>query len=155
LKSLIHCIYASAAKCHFGDSELAALLSKARNVNEGLGISGMLLHVDGSFFQVLEGEAEKVDMLFAKIALDSRHAKVTVIIREPIARRSFGNWTMGYSTMTEQEVAGIVGQNDFFANASCLASLDNRRAKKLLTAFGKGRWRSALDGATELSPVAA
>jgi Sensors of blue-light using FAD len=145
--SLIHCIYASTSTCHFGDDELSALLRKARQSNQALGVTGMLLHVDGSFFQVLEGEPEKVDALFGKIASDSRHSRVTIIIREPIARRSLTDWTMGYTPIAKQDVATIVGQNDFFAGASCLADLDDRRAKKLLAAFGKGRWRAALDGA--------
>lgn len=145
--SLIHCIYASASTCHFGDDELSLLLRQARQVNQALGITGMLLHVDGSFFQVLEGEPEKVDGLFDKISRDPRHSRVTLIVREPIAKRSLTDWTMGYTPIAKQDVATIVGQNDFFAGASCLVDLDDRRAKKLLAAFGRGRWRAALGGA--------
>ena len=57
--SLEHMIYASVATQDFvGAPQLTELLNKARVANEGVGLTGMLLHSDsdGSFFQVLEGE---------------------------------------------------------------------------------------------------
>jgi hypothetical protein len=52
---LIHIIYSSAAKSHFGSEELLALLGSARSKNSSMNISGMLLHIEGSFLQVIEG----------------------------------------------------------------------------------------------------
>jgi len=65
--------------------------AKSRTSNERVALTGMLLHCDsdGSFFQVLEGEPAALDPLFQKISLDKRHSHVTLIIREPIAKRSF------------------------------------------------------------------
>ncbi|MDB5810935.1 MAG: hypothetical protein JWN94_3057, partial [Betaproteobacteria bacterium] len=65
---LIHCIYASAAKSAFSNTALAELLAKARKNNRSLEATGMLLYADGSFFQVIEGEAAMIDALFVKIA---------------------------------------------------------------------------------------
>lgn len=101
----------------------------------------MLLYVDGSFFQVLEGSADAVDALFARIALDPRHRSVVTIIREPISQRAFGEWTMGFANMTREEVITAVGMNDFFGSKTCFDELDGGRAKKLLAAFAEGRWR--------------
>jgi hypothetical protein len=146
LDPLIHCIYSSVATCRFDDRALAQLLAASRSKNARLGITGMLLHVDGCFFQVLEGLAANVDELFATIVADQRHARVTTIIREPIARRAFGDWTMGYASMDPAALQRMIGTNDFFGEASCIAEVRDGRARRLLEAFGRGRWRSALTG---------
>jgi hypothetical protein len=57
-------------------------------LNKPLGITGMFLYSDGSFFQVLEGEAATVDALYEKLDRDKRHQQLTLIIREPIANQA-------------------------------------------------------------------
>ncbi len=104
----------------------------------------MLLYTNRSFFQVLEGEEARVDALLTRIHADPRHARLTVVIREVIAKRTFSDWTMGYATATLGEVSDLVGGNDFFSAQSCLVNLDGGRARKLLTAFANGRWRTRL-----------
>jgi Sensors of blue-light using FAD len=147
--NLIHCIYASMAKTKFSEASLAEILALARTNNASLDVTGILLYSEGSFFQVIEGDARVVDTLFAKIAADPRHEKVTKIIREPISCRQFSDWTMGYLMITQGEIEAIDGLNDFFTNGSCLAQIDNGRARKLLHRFADGRWRSRLGGATK------
>ena len=150
MPSLIHCIYASAAICAFDTPALAKLLAKARDDNNRLGITGMLLYTGGSFFQVLEGRPAVVNALYAKIELDKRHDRVTQIISEPIPMRSFDAWTMGFSTLSRDEVSGILGVNDFFNEGESFADIGRGRAMKLLTAFRDGRWRMKLCGARSL-----
>ena len=144
MSKLIHLIYSSAATHSFSQDDLMKLLAKARRNNVRLSLTGMLLYTDGSFFQVLEGEPDTVDALFESIKRDDRHTNVTRIIREPIAKRSFGNWTMGYADITPQEADAIVGANDFFGRGQSFAQLGQGRAKKLLAAFKQGRWRKRL-----------
>jgi len=120
------------------------LLRKARNKNASLNVTGMLLFIDGCFFQILEGPAEQVDQIYATISADDRHGKVTTIIREPIAQRDFNEWTMGYVGLTPDEAGEIDGLNDFFTNGQSISDLDSGRAKKLLQAFKQGRWRVRL-----------
>lgn len=146
MDELIHLIYASAAQREFSDSEIADLLQTARDNNERLGLTGMLLLVDGSFFQVLEGPPEVVDALEARIERDPRHVQMVRIIREAIPRRFFEDWTMGFSRFTREELAATVGANDFFGAGRCFAGLDHGRARKLLAAFREGRWRARLSG---------
>jgi hypothetical protein len=103
----------------------------------------MLLYTVGNFFQILEGEAPPVDALYyEKICRDTRHEQCTQIIREPIVRRSFANWSMGFSHVSPAELKGIPGCNDFFQESSCFTQLDAGRAKKLLAAFARGSWRA-------------
>ena len=147
VEALVHCIYASAASPAFHESDLAAILEQSRRNNPQVGITGMLLYSAGSFFQVLEGDPHRIATLLAKIAADPRHAHITTIINEPIAKRSFGDWTMGFVAMNPQELAAFVGMNDFFNEAGCLTGLDDSRTKKLLAAFAAGRWRTRISDA--------
>lgn len=142
MNSLIHCVYSSAAQPAFREHEIPAFLDKIRSVNASHNITGMLLYIEGSFFQVLEGESDVVDAVYHKIKTDPRHERLTLIIREPIFERSFGEWTMGFEKLDREEAADMIGENDFFASASCVAELTPGRAKKLLSAFRSGRWRA-------------
>ena len=144
MKGLIHIIYASAATSPITEEMLLKMLDKARKTNEGLGITGMLLHSDGSFFQVLEGQESTVETLFKKIQQDQRHAKITIIIREQIVARAFSEWSMAFAEATPQQLEEIDGLNDFFEQGSYLSDVDAGRAKKILNAFSKGHWRSKL-----------
>lgn len=155
MKPLIVLMYASAATVDFDEESLRTLLDRARQVNARLGVTGMLLYTEGSFFQVLEGDPLVVGELFARIKADTRHGRVVEIIREPIGRRSFADWTMGFVTLDRDDVSEIVGRNDFFGQGSCYAQLDPGRAKKLLEAFAAGRWRSRLDERATREPVGA
>jgi len=151
--NVIHVVYSSAAVVEFSRDDLVALLEHARCSNASRDVTGMLLYVDGSFFQILEGPEEAVDALCAKIKKDPRHEKMTVIMREPIAKRLFSEWTMGFANVDAADVREIDGLNDFFSGQRSLADIDNGRAKKLLFAFSKGRWRARLGAnAPRLTP---
>lgn len=153
-QALIQCIYASAATRLMDAGELAALLRTARLNNEALGLTGMLLYAEGSFFQVLEGPQETVDALYARIEADPRHAQVTRIIREPIPRRFFSAWSMGFchaGALELAELAGLEGVNNFFGHDEGAPRLDAGRARKLLAAFRAGRWRQQLAGQSQLA----
>lgn len=144
MSDIIHVIYCSASSSKFSREDLTILLEKARNKNRQLGITGMLLHTDGSFFQVLEGPEENVERLMDSISKDKRHYDVTLIIKESIARRSFEDWTMGFATLPPGDVDKIIGANDFFVAGKSYSDLDHGRTKKLLKAFREGRWRTRL-----------
>lgn len=144
---LIQRIYASAASHDLETEALLELLQVARDNNARLGLTGMLLYAEGSFFQVLEGPAEVVDALYAKIERDQRHQQVTLIIREPIPRRYFDAWTMGFYKVSREDLEGIAGVNEFFGKDRTLLEVDTGRARKLLSAFRDGRWRKRLTGA--------
>ena len=144
--SLIHCIYASRSLAAPDEVDIQALLEHARRKNAALGITGMLLLIEDSFFQVLEGEAESVDSVYRVIEQDPRHDRVTQIIREPLARRSFAEWSMGFSALRSDDARVLIGANDFFGTAQCLERINPGRARKLLTAFRSGRWRTEHTG---------
>jgi hypothetical protein len=144
--NLFHCIYASRAAANLSGVDIQRLLERSRHNNGQRGITGMLLFIEGSFFQVLEGDAPIVDQTYEIIARDARHDRVTQIIREPIAKRSFGEWSMGFTTVERADAQQAVSENDFFGSAECLEHINAGRAKKLLVAFGAGRWRTEKTG---------
>ena len=143
---LIHCIYASRATGIPSEADIQRLLERARHNNEERGITGMLLFIEDSFFQVLEGDAEIVDRTYESIVRDTRHDRVTQIIREPISKRSFGDWSMGFAAVQRMDAQQAIGENDFFGSAECLQRINAGRAKKLLVAFRAGRWRTEKTG---------
>lgn len=141
---LIQVVYCSAATNALTLDGIERLLRVSQKRNERLGITGMLLCAGRSFLQVIEGEKKKVDQLVASIEKDGRHRNITVIIREPIAKRAFGDWTMGYADLKKLDVENIVGINDFFLQEEPLTTIDHGRARKLLDLFKKGRWRAEI-----------
>ena len=84
--------------------------------------------------------------LYAKILLDSRHTQVVKVVSEPIPKRMFDEWTMGFLAPTREELAAIPGLNDFFGAAGSFHAIDSGRAKRLLLAFAEGRWRQKVSG---------
>jgi hypothetical protein len=91
MTALTQCIYASLATAVFEEAELPQLLKAARDANALHGLTGMLLYIKGTFFQVLEGEAAAVDAVYNKILHDPRHSQVTEIDRLLGTGRSRGN----------------------------------------------------------------
>lgn len=93
---LVQVVYASAATVMFKPEDLDALLRRSRDKNAARNISGMLLYHEGSFLQVLEGEADAVDALYEQISMDRRHGGVIRMLRAEIEERTFGEWSMGF-----------------------------------------------------------
>ncbi len=149
---LIHLIYCSAAINPMKTEELNSLLRKARKHNSKNNITGILLYIEGSFLQVLEGDAFIVDELFADITNDKRHESITLIIREPVAERSFGEWTMGYADVSAEQLDQIIGISDFFSKKETFLNISPGRARKIISAFRDGYWRSTISGPSPVVP---
>jgi hypothetical protein len=97
-------IYVSSARADLSEDDLHDVLSCARKKNRELGITGMLVCLDGYFVQVLEGEAERVRELYAKIKTDSRHADTKVVTESEIAERAFPDWSMGFREASRDDL---------------------------------------------------
>lgn len=72
-------LYMSSASQKFSAAELGALLDRARKNDAARGVTGMLLHADGSFIQYIEGERDTVLGLFDTISGDRRHRKIQML----------------------------------------------------------------------------
>ncbi|WP_022673489.1 BLUF domain-containing protein [Novosphingopyxis baekryungensis] len=86
--------YRSRATIEVSPLILASIGHIAEERNAAHGITGLLCHQDGSFFQVMEGPRAAIDMLMDIIALDHRHDQVEIISRRDLPEREFGSWAM-------------------------------------------------------------
>ena len=67
----------------------------ARRNNEEMGVTGMLLYMDGQFLQVLDGEKHSVDNLYQRIVADTRHDNLQILFRGIADGALFPTWSMG------------------------------------------------------------
>ena len=142
MSPLIHVAYASEASGEFSNQAVRNLLEGARRNNAAIGVTGILLLVGASFFQVLEGELDNVTLLYEKITQDQRHRRIVKLIQEPIEHRDFQDWSMGLARMTHKELAALPGLSDFFTTGSSLHKLGEGMARTLLSRFREGAWRA-------------
>jgi hypothetical protein len=140
MKSLISLIYASRSTEYFHEHEIPDLLQQVRIANAKQEITGMLLYINGSFLQVLEGQPEMVDAAFGRILGDKRNTQLRPIARDSILERAFEGWTMMHKTLDPVEAGELIGEPDYFKSPTWLTQLDPGRAKKLLSAASL-RWQ--------------
>lgn len=143
---LLQLIYSSVARKVFSREELSDLLTVSRLNNHAQAITGILLHLDGNFFQVLEGEEDGINLLFEKIKKDARHQQIVLILKETIPERLFNDWSMGFAPISAQDIKEITGEKGDFQEKYSFSSLGETRARKLLSAFSEGYWRSRIIG---------
>lgn len=92
-------MYVSTSRLDLATSQKVVdlIVARARICNAAANITGALLFTGDHFVQILEGDAEAIDMLIVKLQADVRHEAFTVINRGPLAERRFGAWDMAYS----------------------------------------------------------
>jgi hypothetical protein len=93
-------VYVSTASWSMSNSDLNVILEQSRRNNRRLGITGMLLHLDHGFLQVLEGPKEAVLEIFSNIERDLRHIGVRVLVQHDVSERLFGDWSMGFEKLS-------------------------------------------------------
>lgn len=88
--------FASALRGYGVDPEVNRILVHSRRNNRARGIGGVLHFGNGYFFQYLEGPADAVDCLYARICRDHRHHDVRRLTRRSIKSRRFEQWSMKF-----------------------------------------------------------
>jgi hypothetical protein len=152
----IQLIYMSAATRPIGSDELTELLIKARNRNESLGITGMLVYHEGAFLQILEGDERFVDPLYERITRDKRHTSCALLLRSYTDHRSFPEWGMGFVDTNHEELRSIPGFLDFFdSNFSRETFLsDPAVSRVILMMFRDGKWHQTVNTEHEVPAYA-
>ena len=79
MESIIRLTYVSKFSRPLSREEINQIgeISERNNSNQNL--TGMLVALGGMFFQVIEGQKDKVEKLFDKICKDDRHNRVIMI----------------------------------------------------------------------------
>ena len=104
--------YVSNQAAAMDNAALLKLLDQARRRNAALGITGLLLHRENCFFQVLEGDREEVVGLFEQIASDKRHRRVEIVSEGPIRAREYSDWRMAFIELDGQDFTAMPGFSD-------------------------------------------
>lgn len=96
-------------------------------MNPTLNITGALLHNNDFFLQVLEGNKETIEELFAKIRKDKRHKNILMILNQKIENRIFQNYEANFSIMKTK--ADIERLNTYLS----LYAFENKYPKNIKT----------------------
>lgn len=150
---LAHCIYFSTATRDLSADELSSLLQNARELNSLHDLTGMLIYSEGVFFQALEGPENAVASVYSKIEADKRHEQIMVIACKAIPKRAFGGWSMGFASISREELAWIQGTNDFFREVRCFAARYPNPVPNLLVGLQGGHRHPTYAGVRPGAPA--
>jgi Sensors of blue-light using FAD len=90
-------LYCSLLREAMDDAAIERLTQTSANLNRMDHITGMLMHADGVFVQLIEGPREAVNHLWARILRDPRHhAVVQLYHRREVESRACSGWDMRY-----------------------------------------------------------
>ncbi|MBD3862456.1 BLUF domain-containing protein [Olleya marilimosa] len=119
-------IYSSQATQHFNKRELLDLLHDARAFNTIDNITGVLMHKDGLFVQVIEGDHDIIDDLLQRLRRDIRHSEIKIINDQTVETRLFGIWSMGCADFDDPSLSLIPGIRTDLSDPKVLEDLINR-----------------------------
>lgn len=100
---LVRLLYVSRSTGPQTTTVTGSILETALRNNPTLGVTGVLCQGQGYFLQVLEGERDKVNRLYASILADDRHHDVQLLLLEDITQRRFGQWSMAHVSLAALE----------------------------------------------------
>ena len=121
--SLRRIIYTSQASEQFTKRKLLDLLHTSRGYNTIDNISGLLMHKDGYFLQIIEGEHDVVEDLFQRLSNDTRHKNIKMILDRSVESRLFSNWAMGCADFDEPELSMLPGLRTDLSNPEVIKEL--------------------------------
>lgn len=97
MNNLCCVVYVSTAYEIPNADRLKRLHLESKDLHQQYGVTGVLLHHQGTFFQYLEGECSsegKLHKVFASIKESPSHFGMIELLKMPIEQRLFNNWTM-------------------------------------------------------------
>ncbi|GAK89698.1 hypothetical protein JCM19297_320 [Nonlabens ulvanivorans] len=104
--------------CYFSDEtaplnevDMEALFKKSSTFNNAHNIYGIFLHIAGKYLQILEGNKEVIDSLYARILEDSRHKNIYEVFNKKTENLIFKEYNSKFSIVkTTDDLADI---NDY------------------------------------------
>ncbi len=138
--SLVSLTYVSFASRDMTEDDLTDILTKAREKNSRLDITGLLLYRDRYFIQALEGEQDVVEELYGVIAKDPRHGHVLTVSKDQVDERAFGSWEMGFKNLDGADLSHLDGYSAYLDEPFDQHTFVNNpnRAKHFLNLFRSG-----------------
>ena len=87
------------------DFVVGQIIGAAIRRNRTVGVTGLLLVIQGHFIQALEGNIDAVRATYARISMDVRHSDLHIISQGPAERRLFGEWNMCANSLAPSDMA--------------------------------------------------
>jgi len=147
--SLSLLVYRSRSTTELKKDKVVAMSKHFAYRNRDRNITGMLVFDGEYFMQVLEGPRQKITALYELIQSDPRHEEVVTVLDEPIYRRTFDDWGLGFIVINDEGGEHIISSDITFDNQlhklglDDLGRVDETRASRIIDAFAKGRWRES------------
>lgn len=113
MPDLIHLVYSSTAVHPMTRQDLVHLLEQAREKNQRLNVTGMLLYQDQSFVQILEGARPDVEAVYQSILRDPRHRDVTLLMKNLVESREYSSWNMKFSNLETLDLDKVPGYETY------------------------------------------
>ena len=132
---MIQLIYFSTSARRITKDDLQAILLTSIYHNSKKNITGLLLYDQGTFCQVLEGEAKDVHALFFKILEDDRHTRIIKIFDDEIQTRDFSSWSMNCINLDYYDKKQINGYKTFSEAVHNWNFINPLQAKEVLMHF--------------------
>ena len=101
---LSYLIYKSVPVDHISEKNLLEIAERSKENNIDKGLTGLLVFGNNTFVQVLEGAEQDIETLYKKLLSDKRHSNVTVVKRGELERRYFPSWSMGFRSVSKEEM---------------------------------------------------
>lgn len=101
MKRLFTICYVSRASENITTDDINNIFEVTVQTNNTTGISGILLHSFGNFFQVLEGEKTVLEQLYEdKIKNDIRHGNIYEVFKKEMETPIFSTYLSQFLTVT-------------------------------------------------------
>jgi len=115
--------------------------SSIRN-NKDDGLTGLLVTIQDSFIQTLEGPVDSVRNTYARISCDRRHRDPQIIAQGPVEKRLFSDWNMCARSLavSDKAILDVISAKGNFNPAA----LTPQSVHDLLTTVAKIQRRIAL-----------
>ena len=83
---------------------VADIATQSRSHNQQSQITGLLVFDGLHFCQQLEGSAQELAVIMARIEGDPRHCNVEIIHQGPLEQRRFKRFSLGYTSVEDIEL---------------------------------------------------
>ena len=131
MKSLYTICYVSKAAPELQEQDIEELFNYTSQANNKNGVSGILLHSLGNFFQVLEGNEKHLLQLFEKIKEDPRHAEMYEVYNKRTHHPVFDNYKSTFDIVkNSDDLKTLIA----YLNAD-KSNSTNHKLKRLLKPF--------------------
>ncbi|MEE1944167.1 BLUF domain-containing protein [Pedobacter sp. KR3-3] len=126
-------LYFAVASKEFTEADFEELLEQARSRNAFLDITGKLLHCEGTFIQLLEGNKAAVKEVYESIVKDQRLIAIKTMATGHAEERYYSNWSMDFKEVSLAELNKL----ENCAHEDVAAYIKNASAVKLLKLLAK------------------